>query len=137
MPAWDADCGGGMVKTLIVEDNAVFRQSLANLLCQHFPAMHIAQTGDRDEAWRHVMDTRPDVVFMDIRLPGGSGLDLTRRITRHHRDVVVIVLTSYDLPEYQEAALASGASYYLCKGRTSEQEILSLVSSLVPAQPFP
>lgn len=116
-----------MVKTLIVEDNAGFRQSLASLLAQHFPTMHIAEAAGRDEAWRQVLAIQPDLVFMDIRLPGGSGLELTQCITRARRDVVVVVLTSYDLPEYQEAALASGATHYLCKGRTSEQEILDLV----------
>lgn len=135
MPAWNAGSRGGMVKTLIVEDNAVFRQSLANLLGQSFPAMHIAEAGNREDAWHQVLAAKPDLVFMDIRLPGGNGLELTRSITRQYRDVVVIVLTSYDLPEYQEAALASGARHCLCKGQTSEQEILALVRSLAP--PFP
>lgn len=122
------------MQTLIVEDNKVFRQFLVELLYRHFPVMGIAEAGDGDEAWRQIQALSPDLVFMDIRLPGRNGLALTRNIKDSHPDAVVIILTSYDLPEYQEAAREYGASFFLAKGRTSEADILALVRSLVAVQ---
>lgn len=123
------------MQTLIVDDNKMFRQFLVELLCQHFPAMRIAEAGDGDEAWHQIHVHSPDLIFMDIRLPGSNGLELTRNIKDSHPGVEVIILTSHDLPEYQEAAGVCGASFFLAKGRTSQAELLTLVRSLVRAQP--
>jgi DNA-binding NarL/FixJ family response regulator len=124
-----------MVGTLIVDDNTKYRQFLVELLCQHFPVMRIAEAGDGDEVWRQVQRDRPDVIFMDIHLPGRNGLELTRTIKDSHPEIVVVILTSYDVPEYQEAARENGASFFLAKSRTSEAEILALVRSLLLAHP--
>jgi len=67
---------------------------------------------------------------MDIRLPGQSGLEVTRRIKALYPDVHVIMLTSYDFPEYREAARASGACGFLSKGSSTAEEIQNLVEGL-------
>jgi len=116
---------------LIVEDNATFRQSLKELLSVRFPSMSIDEAADGKEALLKVDSNIPDLIFMDIKLPGTNGLELTRRIKADHRDVEVIVLTSYDLPEYREAAYRSGASYFFTKGTATSDEITMVVNSIL------
>jgi len=67
---------------------------------------------------------------MDIKLPDQIGLEVTRRIKALYPDVNVIMLTSYDFPEYREAARASGAYGFLSKGSSTAEEIQDLVEGL-------
>jgi DNA-binding NarL/FixJ family response regulator len=119
-----------MLKTLIVEDNATFRQSLKATLETEFPLMVIEEAEDGKEAMEKVTTFRPDLIFMDIKLPGETGLDLTKRIKTNDTSIVVIILTSYDLPEYREAAQQYGADYFVSKGSSTREEILELVRSI-------
>jgi DNA-binding NarL/FixJ family response regulator len=68
---------------------------------------------------------------MDIRLPGENGLEISRRITSGDWAGTLIILTSYDLPEYRDAAFQSGASYFLTKGTATSNEIVALIESVV------
>jgi two-component system response regulator YesN len=120
----------GMFKTLIVEDNATFRQSLRATLETEFPLMVIEEAEDGKEAMERVTTFRPDLVFMDIKLPGETGLDLTKRIKTNDTSIVIIILTSYDFPEYREAAQQYGADYFVSKGSSTREEILELVRSI-------
>jgi len=124
-----------MCMTLIVEDNAIFRGSLKQILSGRFPTMSIHEAGDGREALRKVDELVPDLIFMDIRLPGTNGLELTRNIKRDNREVVVVILTSYDLPEYRDAAIMSGANYFLTKGTATSDDIMAIVESVLPAPP--
>ena len=119
-----------MFTTLIVEDNLSFRQSLRTMLSERFPDMSISEAGDADEALERIETPLPDLVFMDIRLPGGNGLELTGKIKQNNSRTTVIILTSYDLPEYREAAREYGADFFMVKDATSWEEIRSLVESV-------
>ena len=119
-----------MLKTLIVEDNATFRQSLKATLETEFPLMVIEEAEDGKEAMERVTTFRPDLIFMDIKLPGETGLDLTKRIKTNDTSIVIIILTMYDLPEYREAAQQYGADYFVSKGSSTREEILELVRSI-------
>jgi DNA-binding NarL/FixJ family response regulator len=72
-----------------------------------------------------------DLIFVDIELAGESGLELIKRIRTSYADPVIAIFTSYDLPEYREAAQDSGAEYFFSKGASSMEEVLSLVDSVV------
>jgi DNA-binding NarL/FixJ family response regulator len=119
-----------MLRILIVEDNLHFRGILRSMLSERFPDMAISEAADGMEALMEVEDCSPDLVFMDIELPGENGLIITRKIKNAHPEVVVAILTQYDLPEYEEAAFLSGASYFLPKDSTAADDILSLVESI-------
>ena len=67
---------------------------------------------------------------MDIKLPGQNGLEVTRRIKVLHPDMQVVMLTSYDFPEYREAARACGAYNFLSKGSSTAGEIQELMEGL-------
>jgi len=104
-----------MLKTLIVEDSATFRKTFKDALCERFPFMLIEEAPGATEALQKIKTFLPDLIFMDIRLPGESGLELTRRIKTSHPEIVVIILTAYDLREYREAAYNGGADAFIPK----------------------
>jgi len=117
------------MNTLIVEDNASYRQSLRNLLAGRFPLMHIAEAADGEEAIRHGLSQRFDLIFVDVRLPDGNGLDLTRTIKSLFVNSMVCVITSYDILEYRDAAFHNGADHFMVKGESTEAEIVGLIES--------
>ena len=116
-------------KALIVEDSAIFRRLLKETLRSRFPSMEILEAADGEEAMQKILSNPPDLIFMDIKLPGESGLELTTKIKAKYPDVIVIILTSYDTPEYREAAAQAEANYFLSKGSSSKESILTLVES--------
>jgi DNA-binding NarL/FixJ family response regulator len=117
------------MNTLIVEDNATYRQSLRHLLAGRFPSMEIAEAASAEEALRHGLSRRFDLIFVDIRLPDGNGLDLTKTIKSLFVDSMVCVITSYDTLEYREAAFHNGADHFMVKGDSTEKEIVGLIES--------
>ena len=120
-----------MFRALLVEDSLGFRATLHALIQEHFPAIEILEAGSGEEALTVTASYRPDLVLLDIKLPGENGLSLTRKLKASHEAIKVFILTSYDLPEYREAALANGASGFLCKETTTPGDILSLVQTAV------
>jgi DNA-binding NarL/FixJ family response regulator len=118
-------------KTLVVEDSALYRKLLKETLLSRFPSMEIIEAEDGEEAMQKINGQPPDLIFMDIKLPGENGLELTAKIKAKYPDMVVIILTSYDTPEYREAADRAKANYFLSKGTSSKQTILSLVESIL------
>jgi len=93
--------------------------------------MDISEAADGEEALEKIKAHLPDLIFMDIKLPGESGLELTKKIKADSPQMVIIILTSYDLPEYREAASKYGANYFLSKGSTTKENILTLVKSIL------
>jgi YesN/AraC family two-component response regulator len=76
----------------------MFRQSLKDLLTSRFPDVEVEEAEDGKGAVRKINAHLPDIIFMDIKLPGVNGLTLTKKIKAEFKGIVVIVLTSYDLP---------------------------------------
>ena len=119
------------IKTLIVEDNATFRQRLKELLISKFPFMFITQAADGKEALIKLAQHRPDLIFMDIELPLESGLVLTKKIKKIYPHAVIIIITHHDLQEYRIAAYQNGAQYFLSKESTKADEIVAVVESIL------
>jgi len=120
-----------MFNTLIVDDNDAFRQSLHQILARGFPAMCIAEAADGETALQCMPAYRPDLIFMDIRMPGASGLDITKTIKSLYEHTKICVITSYDLQEYRDAALGCGADYYIVKDKLITTEISAIVAGIV------
>jgi len=93
--------------------------------------MVVWEAVDAKEALQKVDALSPNLMFIDIRLPGENGLELTKKIKTRYPKIIIIILTSYDLPEYREAAYQYGANYFLSKGSSGREEILSLVESIL------
>lgn len=118
-----------MCQVLIVEDNPIFRAALRNVLTTRFPAMEIEEAADGEEALAKFQELEPVMILMDIKLPGRNGLEITRAIKSTNSSTEIIILTSYDIPEYREAAFRNGASHFLTKGNATGDEIASLIVS--------
>ena len=102
-------------RLLIVDDHEVVRLGLRTLL-SHYPHLHVVgEAGSADEAVIEVERWRPDVVVMDVRLPGRSGVEACREIRRRFPETQVIMLTSYEEDEALFEAIAAGASGYVLK----------------------
>jgi len=108
-----------MFHALLVEDNTVFRNSLSDILLSYFPLIGVDEAVDGGEALTKVEYLRPDIVFMDIQLPGENGLEVTRKIKLVYDYIVIVILTSYNLPEYRQEAFRNGADCFLSKGDDS------------------
>ncbi len=119
-----------MTRILLVEDNPVFRESLKESIYYHFPAVDVEEAGSGEDALQKVSANPVQLIFMDIRLPGMNGLQATRSIRSAFPDTRVVVLTGYDLPEYREAALNSGADQFLVKESVKWKEIEALIRSV-------
>ena len=119
-----------MLKTLIAEDNAEFRESLREVLARRFPTMVIDEAADGEEALLSEQDHHHDLIFMDINMPGKNGLEVTRILKDGNDDAVVCLITNYDLQEYREAADECGADHFIVKDDLSESLIFGLVTSI-------
>jgi DNA-binding NarL/FixJ family response regulator len=118
-----------MSRTLLVEDNVIFRKSISEILNGEFPAMDIEEASNGEEALQHIQALPPNLILMDIKLPDESGLKLTQSIKATHPEIPIIILTSYNIPEYRDAARQAGANAYLVKSISSSEEIVQAVKS--------
>ena len=113
------------IGTLIVDDDAGFRQRVKQLLASEPDIEIIGEAADGREAILRAGELKPDLILMEVRMPGMNGVDATRQLKAEMPQLKVIMLTIFDLQEYREAAKASGASGYVIKK--------SLIQDLVPA----
>jgi DNA-binding NarL/FixJ family response regulator len=106
---------GDAIRVLIVDDHALFRRGLEMVLEQEDDVEVVGEAGDGAEAIEKAQELMPDVVLMDVRMPGTDGLQATRSIVSSGSRSRIIILTTFDLDEYAHAALRAGASGFLLK----------------------
>jgi DNA-binding NarL/FixJ family response regulator len=116
-----------MLTPMIVEDHIAFREMFKGNLLSQFPSMEVIEAGNGEEAFKKLASYPIDLIFMDIRLPGESGLELTRKIKAKYKDVTIAMLTSYDFPEYREAAARFGANCFITKDSMNWDQISAMV----------
>lgn len=119
------------LKILIVEDNAGFRQTLIATLCARFPFVTVFEAETLAEGQDKVGECSPDLVFLDIRLPDGNGLDLAERVRRELPTATVAVCTAYGGPEYAEVARQCGASHFIPKDQLCPQTIDDVIEEVL------
>jgi two-component system, NarL family, response regulator DevR len=102
-------------RILLVDDHEVVRLGLKALLDRHPHFEVVAEAGTAREALNLVEQYSPNIVVMDIRLPGGSGIDACEKITESYPDTQVIMLTSYAEDEMLFSAIRAGAAGYVLK----------------------
>jgi DNA-binding NarL/FixJ family response regulator len=104
-----------MTTVLLVDDQALLRMGF-RLVLEGEPDLEVVgEAADGRSAIDQVTALRPDVVLMDVRMPGMNGIDATERIVAEHPGTRVLILTTFDLDEYAFAALRAGASGFLLK----------------------
>ncbi len=112
---------------MLVEDNIVFRNFLKDTLLSEYPSMEVLGVGSGEEAAKRLGAFSPDLIFTDINLPGENGLQTTKKIKQDRQDVAIVILTSYDLPEYREAAIRCRADGFVAKNSLNWNEMMTLV----------
>jgi CheY-like chemotaxis protein len=122
----------GGFTVLIVEDSTLFRQLLKETLRQRFPSIEILEAVNGEEAFREIETSRPDLIFMDIGLPGKNGIELTKEVKARHPNIIVIILTGYDLPEYRDFSLQY-ADHFFSKDSSTTENIFAFIQSILPA----
>lgn len=103
-----------MLRVLVVDDQDLFRGGFAMILSAQPDMEVVGEAADGADAIRKAAEVKPDIVLMDIRMPGVDGVQATKQICAE-TDAKVIVLTMFDVDEYVYAALANGASGFLLK----------------------
>jgi DNA-binding NarL/FixJ family response regulator len=109
-----------VVRVLIVDDHPIVRQGITSLLSNYDEFAVVGQADNRRDALAFVQEQSPDVVLLDIRMPGDSGMEILRHIRRAQTATRVLMLTSYDDDEYVMGALREGAQGFVLKNVSDE-----------------
>ncbi len=110
-----------MIRVALVDDQPLVRTALQMVIADAPDLELVAEAGDGAEAVRLATEAAPDVIVMDIRMPGMDGIEATRRIVAGPSFAQVIVLTTFDEDEYVYGALRAGAAGFLVKDMALEQ----------------
>ncbi len=109
------------IRVLLADDHPLVRSGIRSVLDRISRIQVVAEAGNGHEALRLIEDHQPDVVLMDIAMPGLNGLQATARITKEFPNVRVIILSMHLNDEYVSRALISGAAGYLVKTSSASQ----------------
>jgi DNA-binding NarL/FixJ family response regulator len=123
----------GRIRVVIVDDHPLMREGLRALVSSLADMEVVGEAGDGEAARREAQLTRPDVVVMDLHLPGVNGVEATRAVLRAVPTTRVLVLTMFEDDESVFAAMRAGASGYLLKG-AEQDEIVRALRSVAAGQ---
>jgi len=118
------------MRVLIADDSDVLVQRLVTMLTEVEGVEVVGRVGSVSEASRAVRDLKPDALVLDIRMPGGSGIDVLEAMKRDQVTPIVIVLTNYGYPQYRKKCLQSGARFFLDKS-TEFEKVGEVLQSLI------
>jgi two-component system nitrate/nitrite response regulator NarL len=108
-------------RLLLVDDHALFREGLAGLFAYQDDFVVVGEAGDADTALKQTAVLQPDIVLMDIDMPGDDGIATTRRLKSEFPDVTVVMLTVHDATDKLLEAIKAGAQGYLVKNIRSTE----------------
>jgi DNA-binding NarL/FixJ family response regulator len=117
------------IRVLVADDDALLRAGLAVILGTAADLEVVAEAGDGIEAVRLCLQHAPDVVLMDVRMPGIDGIEATRRLVAAQPDTKILILTTFHDDDYVYRALQAGASGFLLK-RASPERLLDAVRTV-------
>ena len=118
------------MRVIIVDDSKIVRERLVSLLTSIKDIRIVGQAENTIEAKILVKELNPDVVILDLRMPGGIGIDVLSNIKEFNPLIKVIIFTNYHFPQYKEKCLSLGADYFLSKSEEYEK-ILDIFNEIV------
>jgi DNA-binding NarL/FixJ family response regulator len=116
----------GKIRVVVADDHTIVREGIRALLARRKDIELVGEAGDGEQAVAQVAALHPDVVLMDITMPGMDGLEATRRIHQSFPDTRVLVLTQYENKEYVLPLLRAGAAGYLVKITRSTELVAAI-----------
>lgn len=117
-------------RVLLVEDHTILREGLRALLAAEPDMEVVGEAGNGREAVQRVAETKPNLILMDLAMPGTNGTEAIRDILRRHPEVKIVVLTIHNAEEYIRASLRSGAHGYVLKDDSHLELLVALRSVL-------
>ena len=123
----------GSTRVLVADDHALFRYGLKAMLtnAEGFDVVDEAATGE--EVVKKVAQAQPDIIIMDIQMPGMNGIEATRRVLESNPSIGIVVLTMFEDDDSVFAAMRAGARGYVLKGADAE-EVLKVVSAVAEGE---
>jgi DNA-binding NarL/FixJ family response regulator len=109
------------IKVFIVDDSLIVREHLVTMLDELAGIEIVGQAENVAEAISGIRIIQPDVVILDIRMPGGNGIDVLQTIKQDEVAPMVIILTNYPYPAYRKKCLQAGADFFLDKSTEFDQ----------------
>lgn len=109
------------IRILVIDDHPVVRDGLVAMLGTQPDFEVIGELGSGSEAVTHALELRPDVMLLDMELPGMDGVEVTRRVRQQAPDVRIVVFTAFDRDEQIVGAIRAGAGGYLLKGTPRDE----------------
>ncbi len=116
------------IRLLVADDHEVIRTGLVSLLAGTGIEV-VAEAADGEEAIKQAQKTKPDVILLDVRMPGGDGLATLDKLHAKAPGSRVVMLSTYDNPTYIARAVALGASDYVLKGSSREDLVATIVAA--------
>ncbi len=123
------------IRILIVDDHPIMRDGICALLRLHDDIEIVGEASDGKESIQKALDFTPDVILMDLVMPGMDGLEATRRIRKRIPTAKVLVLTQYETKQYILSAIKAGAAGYIPKKALSS-ELLTAIRAVHEGEPF-
>jgi DNA-binding NarL/FixJ family response regulator len=115
-----------VINVLVVDDHDLVRTGIRRMLADVAGVSVVGEAASGEEALLRVRELRPDLVLMDVKMPGIGGLEATRKIIRSHSDIKVIAVTACDEEPFPSRLLQAGAAGYLTKGAGLEEMIKAI-----------
>ncbi len=111
------------MRVLIADDSAVVVERLVTLLSELEAVEIVGAAQTSDEATERIRQLQPDVVILDIRMPGGSGIEVLEAVKQSTPAPIVMMLTNFPYPQYREKCLRAGADFFFDKSTEFDQMI--------------
>jgi len=129
--------GMSKLKVFIADDSATIRERLVTMVLALWEITVVGQAQDGPEALDAIRQARPDVVLLDIRMPGRNGIDVLRRLKKMQPAPKVIMLTNYAYHQYRKTCETAGADFFFDKSTEFDQipQALEQVRHGLPAEP--
>jgi|WetSurMetagenome_2_1015567.scaffolds.fasta_scaffold00014_36 DNA-binding NarL/FixJ family response regulator len=115
------------MKVVIADDSSLMRDRIKKLLAGTEENVMVFEAENGDDAIQSIRENKPDLVILDIRMPGMNGIEVLKRIKEDNTKIIVCILTNYPFQQYRQKCIELGADYFFDKNLEFEK-ILDLVN---------